>query len=264
MPDRENIIYQFDGSFDGLMCCVFESYDKKEFPSDIITDNAQCSFVPVKYIETDTYKSERVIRSIPKRMGHNAFEFIRNAYLTCHPEKYYFIFRFMQLGYKHGERIMGMLADEVVNTLFKAVKALNNETHLLKGFIRFSDYDGVLAAVIEPKNIVLPKLAHHFCERFPEENFIIYDKTNKMALVYKPYNAEIIYMDDLILPDADDKEKTIRGLWKLFYDTIEIKSRHNSKCRQSHMPKRYWKHMTEFSEIENKRPLIEEIKRIGE
>ena len=24
------IIYQYDGSFEGLLCCVFESYTKKE------------------------------------------------------------------------------------------------------------------------------------------------------------------------------------------------------------------------------------------
>ena len=26
------IIYQYDGSFDGLLCCVFESYTQKERP----------------------------------------------------------------------------------------------------------------------------------------------------------------------------------------------------------------------------------------
>ena len=28
------IIYQYDGSFEGLLCCVFESYTKKERPTD--------------------------------------------------------------------------------------------------------------------------------------------------------------------------------------------------------------------------------------
>ena len=29
------IIYQYDGSFEGLLCCVFESYTKKERPTAI-------------------------------------------------------------------------------------------------------------------------------------------------------------------------------------------------------------------------------------
>ena len=32
------IIYQYDGSFEGLLCCVFESYTKKERPTAILHD----------------------------------------------------------------------------------------------------------------------------------------------------------------------------------------------------------------------------------
>ncbi len=32
MLDRPDMIYLYDGSFDGLLCCVFESYDKKRNP----------------------------------------------------------------------------------------------------------------------------------------------------------------------------------------------------------------------------------------
>ena len=32
------IIYQYDGSFEGLLCCVFESYTKKERPTAILRD----------------------------------------------------------------------------------------------------------------------------------------------------------------------------------------------------------------------------------
>ena len=41
MPDRTNIIYRYDGTYEGLLCCVFESYEKREIPSEIITDQAE-------------------------------------------------------------------------------------------------------------------------------------------------------------------------------------------------------------------------------
>ncbi|NRY56440.1 hypothetical protein [Clostridium acetobutylicum] len=42
MPNRSNLIYYYDGSFEGLMCCVFESYEKNEIPVNIlVTNNAQ-------------------------------------------------------------------------------------------------------------------------------------------------------------------------------------------------------------------------------
>ncbi len=99
---------------------------------------------------------------------------------------------------------------------------------------------------IEPKNYVLPLLASHFCDRYREECFLIYDKTHRMALVYQPYRFEILPIEDLQLPSPNETEQSFRRLWKLFYDTIEIEGRHNPKCRMSMMPKRYWKYMTEF------------------
>ena len=39
-----------------------------------------------------------------------------------------------------------------------------------------------------------------------------------------------------------------RRLWKRFYDTIEIRERHNPRKQMSSMPKRYWETMTEFQD----------------
>ena len=247
MPDRTAVIYYYDGSFEGLLCCVFESYEKKEIPEDIaVADTPQTTFLPVKEIVTDPEKAGRVLASIPKKMGYEALDFIRHAFLTCLPHKEREILLFLRLGFRVGPSVVNMLADDTVDTLFKAVKHLNNESHLLKGFIRFSIFQGALVTEIEPKNFVLPLLNQHFCERYPEEKFLIYDKAHGMALIYQPYHSEIIAIEDLELPEPDEEELFFRDLWRLFYNTIEVEGRHNPKCRMSHMPKRYWKYMTEF------------------
>ncbi len=248
MPDRPNLIYYYDGSFEGMLCCVFESYEKKEIPMDIIvTDTPQTTLLLTKEVTTDTEKANRVLTSISKKMGFDALDFVRRAFLTFLPHKELNILLFLRLGYRYGPAVMNMLADDVVNTLFKAVKHLDNESHLLKGFIRFSVFNNALVAEVEPKNFVLPLLTRHFCERFPEEQFLIYDKTHGMALVYQPYQSMIMPIEDLQMPEPDEQEQSFRDLWKLFYNTIEVEGRHNPKCRMSHMPKRYWKYMTEFS-----------------
>ena len=253
MLNQSNLIYRYDGSFDGLLCCVFESYDKKEIPMGIfLPDTPEILLFPAKDITTDSQKSSRVLVSIPKKMGACALDFVRHAFLSCLTQKELYILQFLRIGYRYGPSVMSMLADDVVNTLFKAVKHLNNESHLLKGFVRFSIFNNVLVAEIEPKNYVLPLLMQHFCERYPQERFLIYDKTHGMALVYQPYQSAVIPIEDLDLPEPDEKEQSFRELWRLFYDTIEIQGRHNPKCRMSHMPKRYWKYMTEFSCEQNK------------
>lgn len=247
MFDRSDVIYHYDGSFDGLLCCVFECYAKNELPVEILSPEiARTSLFPGKEIDTDVHKARRVLVSIPEKMGHDALEFVRNAYLTCLVQKELYILRFLRLGYLHGPSVMDMLTDETVNILFKAVNHLKKESHQLKGFLRFSVYQDVLLGQIEPKNQVLPLLTQHFCQRYREERFFIYDKTHSMALAYEPYQSSIIKVENLMLSEPDEKEKSFRELWRLFYDTIEVEGRHNPRCRMSHMPKRYWKHMTEL------------------
>lgn len=249
MLNQSNLIYRYDGSFDGLLCCVFESYDKQEIPLDILlADTSQSMLFPIKKIVTDSGKSNRVLVSIPKKMGTHALNFVRHAFLTCLKHKELYILLFLRLGYRYGPSVMNRLTDDVVNTLCKAVKHLDKESELLKGFLRFSIVKNVLVAEIEPKNVVLPLMIQHFCDRYPEERFLIYDKTHGMGLVYQPYQSAVIPIEDLELPEPDAQEQSFRELWRLFYTTIEVQGRYNPKCRMSHMPKRYWKYMTEFGD----------------
>ncbi len=250
MPNQSDLIYRYDGSFDGLLCCVFESYQTKAIPIDILPSGATAPLLfAVKEVGTDPEKAKRVLDSIPEKLGRPALEFIRQAFLTCLPQKELHILLFLRLGYRYGPAVMNMLTDKVVNTLFKAVNHLTRESHLFKGFVRFSIFNNVLVAQIEPQNYVLPLLAQHFCERYPEERFLIHDKTHGMGLVYQPYQSTVIPIEELELPEADTDELAFRSLWQLFYDTIAIRERYNPACRMSHMPKRYWNNLTEFSQI---------------
>lgn len=249
MSDRSNVIYCYDGSFDGLMCCVFDSYTRKEVPSDIVTkENQQLTFNEVHDVITDEAHADRILRSIPKKMGENATDFIKKAFLSDIPNRDMNIVRFMYKGYKYGFRVMYMVADSTVNTLYKAVQGSCHEAHLLMGFVRFSDNNGTLSAVIEPKNKVLPLMAAHFIDRYRNENFLIYDKTNRMALIYSNHNAEIVEDIDFELPDTTEEEEYYRQLWKTFYNTIGIKERCNPLCRMNLMPKRYWGQIVEMEE----------------
>ena len=55
-------------------------------------------------------------------------------------------------------------------------------------------------------------------------------------------------VSELHASPARPKEREIRALWRAFYDAIAIEGRRNERCRMSHMPKRYWAHMTEFAQ----------------
>ncbi len=251
MSDRADLVYAYDGSFEGLMCCIFESYAKKEIPSVIRPpDIQQTLFDTAKWIETDEHKADRVYNSIPLKISSQAQELVKLGFLTCVPNKELLIYRFLRLGYKYGGKVMTMLTDDTVYSLQKAVRHLTSESHKFKGFVRFSVYDQVLVAIIEPKNYVLPLLSPHFCDRFRSESFMIYDKTHSLALIYQSQKAELIFVEELTLPEVDSIEVEYRRLWKQFYKTIAIEARSNPRCRMTLMPKRYWGQMTEFKETD--------------
>ena len=48
----------------------------------------------------------------------------------------------------------------------------------------------ILGSEIEPKNRVLPILRGHFCARYQNEKFFIYDRTHHEALFYAAGKAE--------------------------------------------------------------------------
>lgn len=248
MSDRSNIVYLYDGSFDGLLCCVFDSYVRHEVPIDIFVEDApQLLLYQTRSIPCDPYKANRIYASILKKMGKDAEYLIKISFLCDLREKALIIFDFIRLGYQHGFSVSNMLADTTVSCIHNMVKAVQNEQHLLLGFVRFSEYNGCLVAVIEPKHFVLPVMKGHFCARYSGEQFMIYDKTHQVALIYHPYEAKIIEIEQLELPAADETEEKYRRLWTQYYNTIAIKERENPKCRMGHMPKRFWAHLTEMT-----------------
>ena len=250
MSFRSDIVYRYDGSFEGMICCVHDAFYRKEEPFSISgPDDDQISLLDCHIVETEPDNAGRVMAAVSEKIGEPAADLVRQAYLTCMAAKELAVLRFLRLGFKVGSGVTDMLAEDAVNGLVKAVRSLNGEAHLLTGFIRFSDYRGKMAAVISPKNTVLPIIAGHFCDRYASESFIIYDDVHNMALCYHNGKCELMNIKDFTLPAVSNDEIKYRALWKKFYDTIGIKERYNPKCRMSHMPKRYWKHMTEFQEV---------------
>lgn len=241
------VAYRYDGSFEGFLCCVFESYTRRETPALIFSeDEPQYCLYPEKWIETDAEHAERVYTSLSRKISPDACALVETGFLSCLPDRELLLYRLIHMGYQHGAQVVDWLADETVSTLQKAVRAVGNEAHLLTGFLRFSEQNGTLAAVISPKNRVLPLMLEHFSGRFNAETFLIYDKTHRMAHIHQPGRDAIVPLERFTLEQPDETERLFRALWQRFYHTIGIEGRYNPKCRMTHMPKRYWENMTEF------------------
>ena len=242
------MVYYYDGSFEGLLCCIFDSYAYKEVPTAIYCDEDDLpTLFASRNIQTDREHANRVLRKVVKCSSFAA-ELLHKGFLTCLPEKELHLYRMVAKLLREGPGFLRNFSDDTLHPVITAVRHLNGEAHLLKGFVRFSEMGGVLGSEIEPKNRVLPLLRSHFCARYREEKFFIYDRVHKEALFYAEGKAVIRPLEEFQMAPPDETEANYRLLWKRFYDTIAIRERENPRCRMTQMPKRHWNTMTEFQD----------------
>ena len=176
-----DVIYQYDSSLDGFLCCVYESYVYKEAPAAFCCDEDPLSLYEVRTVITQPAYSQRVSRGIAARSG-KALAVVRRGFLTCLPDKELHLYAFIRKLLAEGPGFMRDLSDPACYPLYRAIRHMNGELEKLRGFVRFSDYGGTLGAEIEPKNRVLPLLRGHFCQRYANEQFFIYDRTHRELL----------------------------------------------------------------------------------
>ena len=199
----------------------------------------------IRRIETDFQQVQRVLNKL-QRVSPYAKELTEKGFLTCAPHREMLIYRMIRHLLEEGAPFLRRLSHEDLHPLLQAVRHLDGEVHLLKGFVRFSDFGGVLVGEIQPKNRVLPLLRPHFCDRNRGERFLHSDRTHKEALLYQEGRWCISPLDQFTMARPDETEAQFRRLWKTFYDTIAIRERYNPRTRRTHMPMRYWGTMTEF------------------
>ena len=244
-----DVVYLYDGSFEGFLCCVFESFAQHELPFAVWTPEREtATLYPVKEIPTDHAKARRVFASFRAKLGEETESLVTRDFLSgwrirscAHPISASGLCAGAGYGQAAGSSGGGSaLPDEA-------------EPGLGSGQVsRLCPFSGArwdAGCSHPPKNYILPLLRGHFCARFPEENFLIYDAVHQAVLLYQNHKAQLMELaEPLTLPPPDEKEQQFQELWRQFYKTLEIKARHNEKGRMTHCPKRFWADMTEMKE----------------
>ena len=243
-----DVVYLYDGSFEGFLCCVFESFAQHEIPFAVWTPQRETSTLyPVKDIPTDHTKAQRVFASFGRKLGAETEYLISRDFLSGREDKELLLIRFLHLAFALGPGTVKRAGHPDVAPLYEMKKSLDWEVDKFQGFVRFEEHGGMLGAVTHPKNYILPLLRPHFCGRFPEENFMIYDANHQAVLLHQNRKTQLMELAaPLELPPPDEREQQFQALWTQFYKTLEIQARHNEKCRMSHCPKRFWADMVEM------------------
>lgn len=208
-------------------------------------------FTEYEDVEPDPEKSEKVARSIQRKISGEAFRVVCRAAFSARAERADVIYRFLIEGFRYGETALRRLQEPAVAEIFALSRKVANEAHQYLEFIRFEQLEnGILFASISPKSRVATLVAPHFADRFPGENWVIYDDGREEAAVHTAGGDWM--MARLPKEQADAFLKTYgssdhyEDLWKVFFRTIGIRERENPDCQRNLLPLWYRKHMTEF------------------
>ena len=240
-----DVSYLYDGTYPGFLCCVYESYARKEIPAAVLgPDQGQMTLFGQRPVPTDPRRAQRVAAGL-KRLGPAVSEGITVGFLADSEGKDLTLLRYTRLCFERGAAAAKMLGDADVAAAYALERAVQGEGCKYIEFLRFEQRGNMLGAVIHPKHRILPLLRGHFCSRLPDEDFLIFDASHGMALVRAAGQVRYMQMQRYA-PAPDAAEEDWQALWKRFFHALTFEQRRNERCQRSHAPKRYWQDMCEM------------------
>lgn len=261
-------IYVCEDSLTGIFSGIYEVWKRKMTAEEAgleVGDSFErrlfCEYI---FCKAEERKALAVIRMIQKNLGADVYEKISYALLSADRRKADMVFRAMLEAKKlsRKDRLMEHLGNEAVRAVFGMYRQVANEAHHYKGFVRFRELKNkTLFAKIEPKHAVLPCIAEHFEDRFPQENWIIYDKTHEVFLIHEKGKRYYFLQQYMCMKGDSGSAQKIAGgfseeemdyetLWKGFVQSISVAERENRALQNQNLPLRFRTNLVEFSKEE--------------
>jgi len=250
------VYFLYDHTFDGLLTCVFDAFNRKEFPENIIDENEQLPLFAESFrVITDNAKADRILKALRKKISPEALDMLFISFLSELEGNEIRLFRYIQKALLAEKSIETNFADPDVLELSKIYRKVRREEERMRQFVRFQKTaDGTFFAVMDPAYNVLPLTARFFKIRYADQQWIIYDVKREYGLYYDLKAVETVHFDQLPVElgtgklstdKLDESEIVFQDLWKDYLKAVTIRERLNLKLQRQHMPKRFWKYLTE-------------------
>lgn len=250
----------YDGSFDGFLTSIFVSFDLKLEKVNIVKSQFfQDSFFEEKEtIITDKEKADRVWLGLKKKIKPIELSRMYYAFLSENATVENALFMAIKYVFKSKDNVASNFSNPYILEISKLSKNVSREKHRMEAFVRFKlTKDNIYFANIEPDFNVLPLITKHFKNRYADQKWMIYDLKRNYGIFYNLEKLETIQLSfnnsfDPTKTNASyftDSELEFQQLWKDYFKSTNIKSRKNMKLHIQHVPKRYWKYLSEKSPI---------------
>lgn len=243
--------YFFDGTKNGLLTCIFESFYEKRIPDDVTTECVQCGLLDeIVTIKTDNEKAERVYKCLKNCKTKYLVSDFNLTFRSGEKKRFKVLFDYLNVAISNKNiDVSKAFALPEIQAFTDLKNRIYTETHRFKGFLRFMETEkGFYYACYEPDNDITELLVPHFTARL-QSPFIIHDiKRNILALCdgkrYKILNGG----DNGVTVFMSESEEIFLDLWQQYYKSINIEERKNLRQMRDYMPERYWKNLSEKQE----------------
>ena len=250
------MIYLIDGSLESLLCAVFEWFERK--PGKVLirleSQHQPDAFTEVFHVPNDAKKADRVWTGLNKKLAKGWLRRFYCTFLSETPEAYANLFEFACYIFSSSNGAESNYGNAHVLAIAQTARKVEREKHRMEAFIRFQHTtDGMFYCGIDPDFNVLPLIMRHFKNRYADQQWIIYDLKRHYGLFYDLEKVEEIRMDEVARKTLhkpaenmlSEKEALYATLWKDYFKSTNIVARKNTKLHVQHVPKRYWKYLTE-------------------
>lgn len=248
--------FTYDGSYDGLLSAIFETYRLKANPLQIVPKEQWHGslFEEAVFVPTKTDWAKRVEAGIRKKCSKATTRLLYRCFLSEQENISNLIYNFIKKAVASKLDITQNYADDTVLQLHQINKKIGREVHRMHAFVRFQcTSDDIYYSVIEPDFNVIPLLTDHFEKRYPAQKWLIYDSQRHYGLFYNQQQTDYITFEDdhrLSFRQLDKKslsetEPDFQIMWKSYFDSVNIPERKNLKLHLQHVPRRYWKYLSE-------------------
>lgn len=247
----------YDGSYAGFLTTVFESFEWKDFNVRLYQKNGFSApmFEENKRVESNPEKVIRIINGLKTRLNTTEISNIHKVFLSEDAESIQAAFYIVQQIFKGNKDILQNFGNSQVHIFDRTLTKVNRERHRMKAFIRFQKAsDDLFFAIIEPDFNVLPLITSFFKNRYADQKWLIYDVKRKYGIMYdrvemrevniKPTEVNAIIPKGEVI-SLDEDEILYQSLWKRYFKSTNIEARKNMKLHLQHVPRRYWKYLTE-------------------
>jgi probable DNA metabolism protein len=244
----------YDGTFEGLLTTVFEIYEHKLQHIKIQKGEWLCTalFEEVITVVTDENRAGRVLQGLQQKLSAPGLQRLYATHLAGMDEEDVTIVGYIRYVFDSSQNVEEDYGNKYVLRMAELLRMIRREKHRMEAFIRFQKLqDETYYAAIEPDFNVLPLLGKHFKNRYTDQKWIIYDMKRNYGLFYNLFKLEYITLDfstakpDNVISTYTEDEGLYQNLWKNYFKSVNIPARKNTKLHMRHIPKRYWRFLTE-------------------